>query len=109
MTPKEIVDLLAPMDLERLRAIFLFIARNSNELTTLSGMHLRDGTDWKEFLHELGDALAEKAFLSRQSSHPFKAYDRTCPDCKHEHEDKTECKKYLGEGRFCPCETKVTV
>ncbi len=39
--------------------------------------------------------------------------DPTCPDCIHVHEGRViagrqECGHYLGEGKFCPCESKVT-
>ena len=34
--------------------------------------------------------------------------DHICPDCGHVHEGKTECTHYLGEGKFCKCEAKVT-
>lgn len=111
MTPKELVTRLAPVELERLRSIFLFIAANAHELRCESGTQLRDASDWKEFLHEVGDALAEAAaavpgcISPRMNLRPLR--DHTCPDCGHEHEDKAECKKYLGEGRFCPCESKV--
>lgn len=33
--------------------------------------------------------------------------DHTCPDCHHEHEGRNECSHYLGEGKFCHCESKV--
>lgn len=34
--------------------------------------------------------------------------DHACDDCRHEHQGKTECGHYLGEGKFCKCEAKVT-
>lgn len=34
--------------------------------------------------------------------------DHVCPDCHHEHEGRNECSKYLGEEKFCHCESKVT-
>jgi len=110
MTPKEIVSRLAPVELDRLRLIFTFMASHAGDFELESGARLLDAGDWKEFLHEAADALAEAAVPSgvagRMNPHPLR--DHTCPDCGHEHEDKTECKKYLGEGRFCPCESKVT-
>lgn len=40
---------------------------------------------------------------------PQRRYSRsfTCPDCDHEHEGREECGKYLGEGKFCHCPSKV--
>jgi hypothetical protein len=112
MTPKELVSRLAPVELERLRLIFLFLAANAHELRTNADCRLLDASDWKEFLHEVADELAEagQGRTAQMDSRllPRPALDHTCPDCGHEHEDKTECKKYLGEGRFCPCESKVT-
>jgi hypothetical protein len=106
MTPKEIVSRLAPVELDRLRLIFKFMAANAHELTCDSGEKLRDASDWKEFLNEVADALAEASTPPYTNFHLPR--DHTCPDCGHEHEDKAECKHYLGEGRFCPCESKVT-
>ncbi len=34
--------------------------------------------------------------------------DPNCPDCNHVHEGRNECSRYLGEGKFCRCESKVT-
>ena len=110
VTPREIVSRLAPVDFARLRLIFQFLAANAHELKLETGQHLRDAGDWKEFLSETADALAEASIPPQVSERMnLRPRDHSCPECKHEHEDKTECKKYLGEGRFCPCETKVTV
>ncbi len=103
MTPDELVANLAPVDLERLRLIFLYVATNAYELTLADGRRLLDGTDWKEFFHQLGDVLGEAG-----AGTGFKLpRDYKCSDCGHVHEDKAECRVYLGEGRFCPCESKV--
>ena len=109
MTPKEIVSRLAPVDFERLRLIFSFLAANADELKVESGLHLLSRGDWKEFLNEMADELAEAAIPPQTSARMnLRPRDHTCPDCGHEHEAKAECKVYLGEGRFCPCESKVT-
>jgi hypothetical protein len=38
----------------------------------------------------------------------FVIVDHVCPDCHHEHEGRNECSHYLGEEKFCHCESKVT-
>ena len=54
----------------------------------------------REWFEQLAEAANRSILFPVQRDH-------ICPDCGHEHEDKRECKKYLGEGRFCPCESKV--
>jgi hypothetical protein len=61
MKAQEIVANLAPVDLERLRLIFMYLAAHAGELRLASDARLLDSSDWKEFFHELGDALAEMA------------------------------------------------
>ncbi len=67
------------------------------------------------FLHFLADHAGEVANvtvwlreLAEAARLPDPVPDPLCPDCRHVHEGRTECKKYLGEGKFCPCESKVT-
>jgi len=63
--------------------------------------------------------LAEAASLVEEVPEPLntaaqplrstgRVRDHSCPECQHEHEGRTECSKYLGEGKFCRCEAKVT-
>ena len=59
VTPREIVSRLAPVDFARLRLIFQFLAANAHELKLETGQRLLDAGDWKEFLSETADALAE--------------------------------------------------
>ncbi len=78
------------------------IADVSHSLRLADGQSLNDGLDFSSILRE----LAEAAVLF-QEARPATRFDHTCSDCGHVHEDKAECKVYLGEGRFCPCESKV--
>jgi hypothetical protein len=39
---------------------------------------------------------------------PQRRWDHVCPDCDHQHEEREKCNRYLGEGRFCQCPSKVT-
>lgn len=81
-----------------LRLSLRHFADHVHELTLPNGLPVRDPSDLKEFLDGCVTTLAPPKFVART---------HVCPDCDHEHEGKTECKKYLGEGRFCPCESKV--
>lgn len=83
-----------------LRIFCRHAADHSYELTLSTGQRVLDPLDFKRFLGECVEAIN---FPGK-----FTPRDHTCPDCHHEHESRDECKKYLGEGRFCPCESKVT-
>jgi hypothetical protein len=92
------------------RIVFQTFAEHAADLRTIGGMRLLDTSDWKEFFQEMGDAIAE--VTAKPTVAPLPApqrmlRDHTCPDCGHEHEGKTECGHYLGEGKFCRCEAKV--
>lgn len=97
---------LAPGD-PRERALFLrlvlrYIADNLYSFQREDGRPLRDAIDYKEFF----ERAVCLAYIPPEKSRPVPR-DYTCPDCQHEHEGRDECKVYLGEGRFCPCEAKV--
>lgn len=51
---------LAPAELERIGAIFQFLAVNSYELRTANGLRLNDATDWRQFFREVAGELAER-------------------------------------------------
>jgi hypothetical protein len=106
VTAKEFVSRLAPVDFPRLRLIFQWLAANATSLQTLSGMPLHDATDWKEFLHEVADALAEGAGRPTHADR-LPRHDATCPDCGHIHQEEGECGEKVGGGRVCLCERKV--
>ncbi len=108
MTAKEFVCHLAPVELERLASIFNFLAEHEHELQLASGQPLNDGLDFAAFLREVAAALQFPDRGKVTERQPQARWDRTCPDCDHEHEGKTECSHYLGEGKFCRCESKVT-
>lgn len=90
--------------------IFLHLAEHVYEARLANGARLLDASDFKEWLVE----LAEEAKIPRPPYFPARAapspqtrYDHICPDCGHEHEGRTDCGKYLGEEKFCPCESRV--
>jgi hypothetical protein len=87
--------LLGPQDPN---VVFHYLAARVYDARLSNGLPLHDAHDFKLWLEELGEA----------SKCPALPADHTCPDCGHVHEDRNECKKYLGEGKFCPCESRVT-
>lgn len=52
-------------------------------------------------------SLRQELVPPRSPAPPRRYNARGCPDCDHEHEGREECGKYLGEGKFCHCPTKV--
>ncbi len=114
MTPEQFIVKLAerfPVEFRRevlltARQVFRFQADNLFDAQFSNGHPVRqsDILGARLWLDQL-ETAAEQALRPQGMAVP---YDHTCPDCGHEHEDKAECKKYLGEGRFCPCESKVT-
>jgi hypothetical protein len=124
MTAKELIDdlrLLGPQDAN---VIFQYLADHiyEAELSTPPTRPLRrvrDACDFKEWLLELAEAAKLPLGLTKAPRAPTPQLsltqnlaqqprrDHTCPDCGHEHEGRTDCGKYLGEGKFCPCETRV--
>ena len=109
MMPDQFVSKLSerfPAELRRealltARIIFDLQTTTALDLRTISGMRLLDVADWKEFFQEVGDVLAENGAIRPPR-------DLRCADCLHVHEGRDECKVYLGEEKFCPCEAKVT-
>jgi len=97
------------------RLIFRQVADNLHQLRLRNGAALRDTSDVHEFFRELIAELAPAPKNGKPPSlrqelrqeQPRWKRDPVCPACDHVHEDRTECKKYLGEGKFCPCEEKV--
>ncbi len=120
LTAKEFVARLAPVEFERLVLIFNYLADHAHELRLISGDRLNDILDFAAFLRELAAALRfpeSTEVPDRPDSRPSPKvtlresqprWSRRCPDCDHEHEGRNECSYYLGEGKFCQCETKVT-
>lgn len=109
--------LLGPQDLN---VVFHYLAARVYDARLAGGLPLSDAHDFKLWLEELGEASKHSPILEstevlvqpgngtspKVTRAPQPRWDRSCPDCGHEHEDRSECKKYLGEGKFCPCETK---
>ncbi len=116
MTPDQFVSKLAerfPVEFRRevlltARQVFRFQADNLFDAQFSNGHPVRqsDILGARRWLDQLIEA-AELAAKPEGIAVPFPR-DHVCPDCKHEHETREECKKYLGEGRFCPCMAKVT-
>jgi len=92
------------------RLLLRYLADHVDYATLNSGQRLRDALDFRTWLEELFSAGS--APPANTAGSPLRstgrARDYSCPECGHEHEGQRECKKYLGEGRFCPCEVKVT-
>jgi len=102
--------------------VFAYIAEHYYELALSNGSPLAytDVTGHKQFWEEVAEAAkvsgfspstpvqAPTGFGTSPKVTPRPRWDRSCPDCGHEHEDRTECKKYLGEGKFCQCESRAT-
>lgn len=101
MTSAELISALRACGPQTLSVSLHFIADRIPELALADGQRLNDGTDMIVCLRELA-RCAEVRDL------PRRPHDAMCPDCDHEHEGRTECSKYLGEGKFCHCESKVT-
>lgn len=78
------------------------IADVSHDLRLADGQSLNDGLDFSAILRE----LAEASVLT-QAPRPAMQLNRTCPDCRHEHEGKDECGYYLGEMKSCRCTSQV--
>jgi len=100
MTPSELMADLNRCGPQELYVVLQYFANHLHEITLANGCHVRDASDCKAFLRECAEAT--------RAPSPPRPRDHTCPDCGHEHEGRHECKAYIGEGRFCPCESKVT-
>lgn len=99
MTSKELMAKYRSCGEQELPVFLHFLADHWHALRLADGQALNDYMDSAAALRE----LAECARI------PEHTENRTyrCSDCDHEHEGKTECSKYLGEGKFCRCESKV--
>lgn len=60
LTSRAFVKNLAPVELERIMHIFLFLANNAGELRTNDGLRLNDSADWRQFFKEVAGGLAER-------------------------------------------------
>jgi hypothetical protein len=63
-TSRDFVNNLAPVQLDRLRAIFQYLATNASELRTEDGGRLCDSSDWTQFFREAAARLAERERVS---------------------------------------------
>jgi len=132
MTAKEVISDLRLMGPQDLCVIFAYLGEHLFGCETADGnVVLRSVTTERaqRFLCE----LSEEARKSESTEVPLRAElstrlsvtgcgvrrqdreeqprwksDPVCPDCNHVHEGRAECSKYLGEGKFCKCESKVT-
>jgi hypothetical protein len=108
-----------------------YFAEHLHEWRLNDGMCLLDRSDFAAGLRELayaarkaenpdtealvmttGSQLAQSVDGGRPASLPRyrPAWERhNCPDCGHEHEGKIECGFYLGEEKFCRCESKASL
>jgi hypothetical protein len=109
MTPKQIAAELRAVGHQDLNVTLNTLADQIPKACFDNGARVLDASDFSHWLREVAEAWRNPhGAAPQQILGQFPARDYVCPDCGHEHEDKTECKKYLGEGRFCPCETRVT-
>jgi hypothetical protein len=104
MTSKEFISCLAPVDTERLIAIFDFLADHWYEFRLINGQRLNDGIDASAFHREVAAAL-------RLNLHPptmgeFVVKD-VCMTCAHVHEQGDCCGVNLGKGGVCECKAEV--
>ena len=117
MTASELIAELRLMGPQDPNVIFQYLADHVYEAelpTSLNGppRRVRDASDFREWLLELAEAAKPARCVSpalRQTQIPAQQpRDHRCPDCGHVHEGRDECGKYLGEEKFCPCESRVT-
>jgi hypothetical protein len=122
MTARELLDEILsqgpPSDVLPLecRLIFRQVADNLHQVRLRNGTALRDLSDVTEFFRELVAELAPRpangrtrpALVQHLEQRPQWKTDPVCPECDHVHESRNECSKYLGEGKICHCEAKVT-
>jgi hypothetical protein len=103
-----------------------YVADHLYECRLNSGGRINDLMDFKIFLCELAEAWRMAEFPEgtvfpastkvlqmaesrpRVTPMPQRRWDHVCPDCDHEHEEREKCNRYLGEGKFCQCPSKVT-
>lgn len=107
MTPSELMRGVEKLGEAPLSVKLLFIANRILSITTEDGRSLRDMSDVRQAAIDCYHAQLALEQEARRPADPAPR-DYTCPECGHEHETRDECKKYLGEGKFCPCEAKVT-
>ncbi len=109
MTPKQSAAHLRTCGAQDLNVTLNTLADQLPEACFENGARVLDNTDFPRWLREVAEAWRNPHGKPlRQIMGQFIVRDHSCPECKHEHEDKAECKKYLGEGRFCPCEANVS-
>ena len=103
-----------------------YLADKLYDMRLNSGGRINDLMDFKLLLCELAEAWRMAEFpngtifppglkvqqIQNRSSRsgaakPQRRWDHVCPDCDHEHEGRETCDRYLGEGRFCKCPSKV--
>lgn len=106
MTSKEIVDDLLRCGPQSLNVSLDYIAARMCEARLRDGCRINDVSDAAAFLHECAEQV-QLASTGNRGKQPRAQRDYTCPDCHHEHEGRDECQHYLGEGKFCLCESKV--
>ena len=110
MTPKQTAAELRAVGHQDLNVTLNSLADQIPKACFESGARVLDASDFSQWLREVAECWRNPtaAPAPRQIMGQFTVRDYACPDCGHEHEAKAECKFYLGEGRFCPCESKVT-
>lgn len=121
MTAREIIAELRLCGPQSLAVILHFLADRAYEFRLADGKRITDVIDAAAWLRELAEAdkvvvFPEITVEGADGSIPAAPSpaswqlrrDHSCDDCRHEHQGKTECGHYLGEGKFCHCESKVT-
>jgi hypothetical protein len=123
MTAKELISTFRILGPQEASVIFTYLADQVYDAKLATGQRILDATDFTAWLRELAEAAKVSDFSqSTQVSSgtefgtspkvmprpPQPRWDRSCPDCGHEHEGRNDCAKSLGEGKFCQCESRVS-
>lgn len=106
------------------RLLLSYLADHIYVAELANGARVLDASDFSQWCRELAEEARKIGQFSDSTEVSLRLESRTspkvmppppqlrwephtCPDCFHVHEDRDECGKYLGEGEFCHCPSKV--
>ena len=108
MTMEKLSKQLPQIRQQGLSALFHFLAYHIHEARLANGNRVLDASDFKEWLHSVGDIFAETSGIRFPSSSVRnRVLEDTCPRCGHIHQGVIECGEQIGGGRVCRCELAV--
>jgi hypothetical protein len=121
MNSRELISNLQALGPQDHHVLFTYLADHVHEARLNDGICLLDRSDFAAWLRELArearncvQASTRVSVMPGLRTSPRvispaaqRRYDHVCPDCDHEHRSREECGFYLGEGRFCHCESKA--